>query len=450
MVVRLKQKLRGRISEAQMRLEPVAYLGDVHAKHGNFVVWNDSPPTVMVVGNELSQEVFSKRSFHNSTLRGPKGSGLEILLNGLVFLNGNPHKDQRRLIAPAFHKEAVHGYFRQITEVATRVIDGIEANEVTDALPVLTDFTFRVTLRCLFGIDDDFGALGGKINNWVKLLTNPLSYLLPFNTLGLPYQKLLERSDELVEATAQILQHLRQSSDSSIMSALLNARDEEGKGLSDEELIGHINLIFLAGHETSRNALGFMLYLLAQHPEITERLRNDICEATADGFTLESISKLDSLTHAIWESMRLLPPTAWMDKYAAEDVEIAGEKFPKGTMVVLFHYMNHRDPEIYPEPNRFNPERWQTTKPPSYSFVPFGGGFRMCIGSEFAMMEMRVILALLLTRYSFVLEDGQKLDRLIRATMRVKGEMKMRFVANGRFKRANIKGQLAQMVDTNA
>src|SRR5690349_7785464 len=133
MVVRLNQKLRVRISEAKMRLDPVSYLGEVQAKHGNFVVWNDSPPSVMVVGHELTQEVFSKRAFHNSTLRGPEGSGLQTLLNGLVFLNGNPHKDQRRLIAPAFHKEAVNGYFEQIMDVANRVLDAIPANQTIDA-----------------------------------------------------------------------------------------------------------------------------------------------------------------------------------------------------------------------------------------------------------------------------------------------------------------------------
>ncbi|MGJ3239242.1 MAG: cytochrome P450 [Anaerolineae bacterium] len=444
----LKQRLRRRFNELQLRLDPISYIENVYHEHGGLVEWEyDNPATVLAVGHEHTKEVMSQRVFHNQTLRGPEGSGLETLLNGLVFLNGASHKKQRRLIAPSFHKEAVNSYFEHMRGISEYVVGTLPEDQFFDVVPRLTDYTFRVTLRCLFGIDDDFSELGEKINSWVKALTNPLAYVLPFSVPGLPYRNLLKLSDELVAETAVILESLRANPDASgIMSALMETRDEDGNQLSDEELIGHVNLIFLAGHETTRNSLTFILYLLAQHPNIARRLRDEIIEATSEGVTLENVVKIEQLNHVIWESLRLLPPTAWMDKYASEDVEFAGKTYPQGTMVILCHYLNHRNPEIYPDPNCFVPSRWAGSNPPPYSFVPFGGGFRMCIGSEFAMLEMRTLLTILLRDYSFVLQD-QQLDRLIRATMRVKGPMMMRMSRTTDFNRAEITGHLGDMID---
>lgn len=447
---KIPHKLRRRFGELKLRLDPVDFLEDVQAEHGNFVVWGDDPPTVFVSGGDLTKQVLSQRSFDNQTLRGPEGSGLEVLLNGLVFLNGETHRHQRRIMAPAFHKQAVQQYLDDMVAITDDALSDVP-DGYFDVVPLLTEITFRITLKTLFGVDESLGDLGAKITQWVHYLTNPLSYVLPYRVPGLPYKRLLDISDELVASTETIMADLRRrGGDMSILNTLMNSSDEEGNSFTDEQLIGHVSLIFLAGHETSRNALSFIVYLLAQHPEIAQAVQDEVRDLLAEQpISFHSLSEMNLLRNVILEAMRLMPPTAWMDKYANEAVEIGGETFPEGTMFILGHYFTHRDPEVYDYPNRFIPERWNELERtvPRYSFVPFSAGSRMCIGSEFAMIEMQIVLALLLQKYQFTLEDGQKADRLIRATMQMKNGLQVRFMKKGLFKRTQIHGNLANMVE---
>lgn len=448
---KMPHKLRRRFGELKLRLDPIDFLEEVYHKHGNFVVWDDDPPTVLVVGHDLTKQVLSQRSYNTQTLRGPEGSALEILLNGLVFLNGEPHRHQRRIMAPTFHKQAIQQYLDDMVLITEDVLSD-PPEGYFDIVPMLTEITFRITLKTLFGVDESLSAIGDQINTWMHLLTNPLSYLFPIPIPRTPYKNLLDASEVLVESTEQIITELRQhGGDTSVLSMLMHARDEAGNSFTDEQLVGHVSFLFLAGHETTRNSLTFIILLLAQHPEIAQALQDEVRGVLGnEPMSFEALAKMTLLRNVILEGLRMLPPTTWVDKYANEEVEIGGQTFPEGTMVVLFHYMNHRDPSVYEHPNRFIPDRWNELERqvPPYSFIPFSAGFRMCLGSEFAMMEMQVAVALLIKHYQFVLAP-QKIDRLIRATMQSKQGLEVKLTRKGLFSQTEIHGNLAEMFETS-
>ncbi|GAB5493084.1 MAG: cytochrome P450 [Phototrophicaceae bacterium] len=419
-----------------MRLDPIAYLSSIRDRYGSFVMWDDA---TFVYGPELTKAILSSKQMNNQTLRGPEGSGLEILLNGLVFLNGEEHDTNRRAIQPVFHRQEVQSYFDTLTEIATDVISKMPSDKSFNITPYLADMTFRSTLANLFGVSADLSDLGDLINRWVIALTNPIGYLLPYNIPFTPYSNLLKISEKLVQDTRKTLESVRLTNDGSILKMLLDSNTE----LTDEQIIGHVNLIFLAGYETTRNSLTFIIYLLAQHPDIAITLQDEIRSMDGD---LSSLMASKNLTNVINEALRLYPPTSWIDKYANDNVMVGGHQFEKGMMFLVPHYLNHRDENIFENPNSFIPDRWNTLTNSllTYAFIPFSAGPRQCIGSEFAKMMIRVFIFNLLNKHSFKISEGQQLDRLVRATLRVKQPMKVSLGDN--FERVSVRGDIPKML----
>jgi cytochrome P450 len=213
---------------------------------------------------------------------------------------------------------------------------------------------------------------------------------------------------------------------------LLDARYEDtGEGMNEKQLLDETLILFVAGHETSANALTWTWYLLSQHPEAVVKIRREIVEKIGDRPPeFADLPKLEYLTQVIEESMRLFPPAWITDRVAVDDDQYNGIDIPKGIAVVTYIYGAHHSPDYWPEPEKFIPERFSKEnkkKQAPFSYLPFGGGPRLCIGNNFAMMEMQLALARLVPRYDFQLAEGQSIELQPLITLRPKNGIMMKF-----------------------
>jgi cytochrome P450 len=421
------------------------------------------PGTVLFYGAELNHQIFSQHaSYHKSALSGPlypQGSvgerqrPLLRMLTGLFAVNDDAHRAQRRLLLPAFHKSRIEGYKDDMVAITESVLEGFRAGQLRDVRFDMNELALRIATRTLFGAD--LGArgieLGRKLQRWLDLFK--FAGAAPLDLPGLPYWRWLNLTHAIDRDTRQIIADKRRDAGDrrDILSALLDATDEEGGALTEDELIGHAGVLFAAGHETSSNALCWTLALLSQHPRVAAALHEELSgKLGGSAPSVQQLAELPLLDGVVKESLRLLPPAPLNHRIAAVDTELGGYSVPRGTELISSVYHTHRVAEIYAEPQRFWPERWQTLDPGPYAYSPFGAGPRMCIGASFAVMEIKVVLSILLQRFRLALPPDARVDRSVSITMRPAPGLRMSvhdqdrdFASSAR----GVRGDLARMVD---
>jgi len=229
----------------------------------------------------------------------------------------------------------------------------------------------------------------------------------------------------------------------------LQAHDEDGSMMSENEIVGETVAVFRGGSKTSASALTWTIFLLTQHPDIYSHLTDELTGTLRGAApTLEQLSRLPLLEGVIKESMRLIPPVSWGVRYSLDDFEIGGYLHQKGSSVLYSSYVTHHMPELYDDPQKFNPYRWETIRPSAYEYFPFNAGPRRCLGAEFAMMEMKITLAILLQKYHFTLIPNQRIDRVGMTGSLPKHGIKMRIDQPGRKNsKIPVKGNIHKLVD---
>jgi cytochrome P450 len=421
------------------------------------------PGTVLFYGAELNRQVFSQpATYHKSALTGPlypqgevsaRRRPLTRMLTGLFGVNDDAHRTHRRLLLPAFHKSRVEGYRDDMVATAEAVIAGFRAGQERDLLLDMNDLTLRIATRTLFGAD--LGArsveLGRKLQRWLDLFK--LAGAGAIDLPGLPYRRWLDITHELDHDMRWIIAQKRRGGGDrrDILAALLEAKDEQGAALTEDELIGHASVLFAAGHETSSNALSWTLALLSQHAQVSADLHDELWgKLRGDAPSVAQLAELPLLDGVVKESLRLLPPAPLNHRVVAVECELDGYTLPRNTELLSSVYHTHRVPEVYAEPQRFLPTRWEKLDPGPYAYSPFGGGPRMCIGASFALMEIKLVLAILLQRFRLALPAGAKVDRSVSITMRPDPSLRMTVHAQDRDFAASargVRGDLARMVD---
>jgi cytochrome P450 len=216
-----------------------------------------------------------------------------------------------------------------------------------------------------------------------------------------------------------------------LLSILLNARDEvDGLGVSDRQIRDEVMTMFLAGHETTANALSWTWMLLGQHPDVQHRVQDEARRVLGDRQpTAEDVSKLTYCERVIRESMRLYPPAYVVGRRTMEDIMIGDHFIPAGTNVLMSQWIVHRDPRWFADPLRFDPDRWASDlvqRLPKYAYFPFGGGPRVCIGNAFAMFEATLILAMMAQQCTLELVTAEPVDVLPAVTLRPAQPIEMR------------------------
>lgn len=348
---------------------------------------------------------------------------LRLLLGEGLLTSEDPlHRQMRRIVQPAFHRERIAEYARTMERDAHEFAGRIESEKSFDAHSAMTELTLRIATETLFGSDESDSAqlvaeaLRLMMNEFPAMLT-PLGALR--QRLPLPNTRRFWRAHALLDAIIYGLIARRRQDEgerSDALTLLLAARDAEtGYRPSDEQIRDEIMTLFMAGHETTANLLTWTLYLLAEHPQIDERSARASNEG--DGAYLQRV---------ISEVLRLYPPAWIIGRETLHDVTLAdGSLIPAKTTVFLAPLLLHRRADYFTDPERFDPDRWLGPEPPPFSYVPFGGGARRCIGQEFALRETAIVLSTLLRRCRFVLAPGARIEIAPLVTLRPAGPVPM-------------------------
>jgi cytochrome P450 len=362
---------------------------------------------VMALGPEYNRQVLANPdTFFVPDLLGKNqgDSNIFMLTQGLPFINDDLHKEQRRLLMPAFHKQHIQNYRQDMIEQASRVVDSWQPGQAINLNGEMTRITMYVVMKTLFGIvaGQKEEQLAQSILSWLDEAAHPLHRLIGYIDFpGSPYRKLRETSAALAKVFEDIIANKRQHPEGTdIMAALLAIRDDNEQPLTNSQIIGHANTLFLAGYETTSNSLTWTLFLLNQHPQVMRDLMDEFDSVLGGAVpTLEQLNQLPLLDGVIKESIRLFPALVYMLRQAQDDFQFGAYHLKRGTTVMISQYYTHRMAELYADPYRFNPYRWQDINPSPYEYFTFSAGARRCAGAEFATMEMKLVLPLILQRF---------------------------------------------------
>ena len=352
-----------------------------------------------------------------------------LLGNGLLLNEGQSWLRQRRLLQPAFSRQRVEGYAPAMVECTERMLSGWSTGQVHNLHQSLMQLTMTIAGRTLLGIDvgQQFRQLSRKLDDVMHDFLDRFHSALPLpQWLPTPRNVKLRRTVATLDAILQQLIDERRRAGTvggDFLSILMHARDEvDGKGISDRQIRDEIMTMFLAGHETTANALSWTWYLLGQHPDLQRRLREEARSVLAGREpTPADIPKLVFCDQIIRESMRLYPPAYVVGRRPLADVTIGEHFIPKGTNILMSQWIVHRDPRWFDDPLNFHPDRWTsdlTQRLPKYAYFPFGGGPRLCIGNSFAMFEAPLILAMMAERFTLELVSDEPIRPLPAVTLR--------------------------------
>lgn len=371
-----------------------------------------------------------------------KGRALQrakrLLGEGLLTSEGEQHLRQRRMIQPAFHRQRIAAYAETMVRFGEQMAQKWQDGEVRDIDKEMMHLTLQIVGETLFSADVEDEADGvGKAMTTVIELFNFL--LLPFSEwlerLPFPQAKRFNRArDTLNEVIYGIINERRASGEDKgdLLSMLLMAQDEEdGTGMTDEQVRDEALTLFLAGHETTANALTFTWYLLSENPEVEKKLHEEIDSVLESRKpAVEDVPMLKYTESVVAEAMRLYPPAWAIGRLALEEHELGGYTIPKKGLVLMSPYIGQRDPRFWPDADRFIPERWefQSIKEAGqkYTYFPFGGGVRRCIGESFAWTEAILLVATLAQKWKLRLDPAQKIALQPMITLRPKYGMKMK------------------------
>ena len=324
--------------------------------------------------------------------------------SSVLVLDDEAHMAQRRLLLPPFHGERMKAYGELMTELAERELDGWPEGDLVAVRPRMQRLTLEIVMRAIFGVSDARrldrlrGALGAMLD-WT-LDPSRLALLVaagPRRIDRLPaFRRVMGPLDAVIAeeiARRRRVPDLAERDD--ILSMLLTARRDDGSPLTDAELRDKLVTLLVAGHETTATALAWALERLARHPAVWERLRAEA--AAGDDAYLDATVK---------ETLRLRPVLAIVQRNLVEPMEIGGLRLPAGIAVAPCVYLVHRRPDVYPDPLAFRPERFLESPPGTYTWIPFGGGVRRCLGASFALFEMTTILRAVARRFARLAPDA--------------------------------------------
>jgi cytochrome P450 len=361
------------------------------------------PPFVMLWDPNEIKEVFTAPA---DVLHPGEGASILAPLvghNSVILLDEQAHLEQRRLLLPAFHGERMQRLTGLMTQLAGREVASWPSGEPVELHPRLQRVTLEIILRVVFGLEEGptLDRLRNLLSGVLVYTESPLSVLPPLQRLlrWMPIQRrfeaLMRETDALIfslieQRRAETAAGGDAADRDDVLAMLLAARHEDGSTMSQQELRDELMTALVAGHETTASQLSWALEQLAREPDVCARLVEELDRGESDAY----------LSATITEILRLRPvlPNA-EPRLTKREVEIGGFRYPPGVVLLASAFLVHRDPDIYPDPHAFRPERFLGVTPGTYTWIPFGGGRRRCLGASFAIQEMKAVLRATLAHY---------------------------------------------------
>jgi cytochrome P450 len=402
-------------------LHPLPLLLDAYERFGPVftlrVFHNNS---VFMIGPAANHFMTVSHAANFSWRDGHMGDLAALLGDGLLTIDGEFHRRSRRIMLPAFHHEVIARTLATMDEEVERAVEGWRHGSRIDIYHWARRVALRIAMRALFGIDPE--AAGARTDvarrfeqglgfwarsYWLQVLRGP----------GTPFARMQRARRAIDSVIFEEIARRRRLGErgEDLLSLLLDAADEDGSRLNDQQIRDEVMTLMFAGHDTTTSTVAFMFYELARHPEIAAALRDEQDRLLGDGRLDASLlmsGRLALLEMVLDETLRMYPP-AWIGARKSIDTyEFAGVAVPGGVYVNYSSWVSHHLPEVFPEPERFRPERFSPEARaalPKGAYVPFGGGSRICIGMRFGQLEIKAIASALLRRFEFELELGYKL-----------------------------------------
>lgn len=433
--------LIGQMLPKLFKFDPLAFALDISRKFGDIAHYRVGPLHIYQLNSpELIRQILVEEPQRFHKARFIKRAFGPFVGDGLLTSDGELWKRQRKLVQPAFQHDHLGKYGEIMVSHTLRMMDSFRDGEVSEINSDMMDLTLGVVIKSLFGAEIKSGAdeIGALMMAFLEAANQRLNSAVQIPSWVPTRRNLREkRAMARIETMLRSLIEARRASGeqrNDLLSVLLAAVDEEsGKGMSDRQLRDEMMTLFLAGHETTAMALTWTWYLLSQHPEVESKLRAELSRALNGRTpTAADLRQLPYTEMVVRESLRLYPPATGFAREPIKDAHIGGYEVPKGSLVVANTYALHRDARFFPEPERFDPERfaagWET-RIPRYAYLPFGGGPRVCIGNGFAMMEAVLIVATMAQRWQFLLEPDPKVVPVQLVTLRPQNGIRMKLKA---------------------
>ena len=416
------------------RGDPVAALLRWSREHGDLSSFKIGPFELWLVNNPDSIRHVLQENYPNY----PKSLNyreLALMLgDGLLTSEGPLWLKQRKLVQPAFHARHDAAYLQPMTAAIETIVADWErsAPRELDVAHEMMRLALLVVGRALFGSDlsqqaSDLGAALKVLLQFIEKRT--IQFVrLPYSWPTPAHVKAWRATRVLDRVVYDVIRARRKSGDlgHDLLGMLLRARDDEARGMTDDEVRNEVLTLLMAGHETTANTLAWAWWLLARHPEVEEKLAAEA--ATIEGpLSLEALEKLRWPGLVVNEALRLYPPAWWIERQAAGPDEIQGYPVRPGTFMIVSPYTIHRSDKYWDAPDEFRPERWeQPDTRPRGTYIPFGMGPRVCVGSRFALLEARAALVLIARRFKLSLVPGHEVKPESLVTLRPRGGIRMK------------------------
>lgn len=366
----------------------------------------------------------------------------DLFGNGLLTSEGDYWQHQRKLIQPAFHRERIAAYGRTMVSSTQRMLDAWTAALARETNPhierdihqEMMALTLDIAARTLFNVEiaHETERIGRALEILLAATGRPGRMLRIVRMIPFPSERAYRRAVRDLDEIVYGIIHARRAAggdSGDLLAMLLAAKDENGNGMTDRQLRDEALTLLLAGHETTAIALSWAWYLLSQNPEVSRKFHAELDSVLAGRApAVEDLPRLPYTERVIKEAMRLYPPAYVILRLAVEDSEIGGYRVPRGSSAAISPWVIHRDPRFFPEPERFNPDRWTPDFQralPRFAYFPFGGGPRICIGAQFASMEAALVLATIAQRYNLRLVPGHPVETFPSMTLRPRHGLRM-------------------------
>ena len=386
-------------------------------------------PTVVMIGAEANRFLFTNDNKHFSN-QWPRSTRILLGSAALSIQTGAEHINRRKILSQAFQPRALAEYTSTMEEILRNYANKWEKMDALTWYPEIRRYTFDVACKLFVGTEAASDSnLVELFEEWVGgLFTIPLNF--PWTNFGKAMRcrkLLLKQIEEIVLQRQQ-----KPASNKDALGILLQATDDDGNKLSVEEIKDQTLTLLFAGHETLTSAIASMCLLLAQHPEVLAKVRNEQQQlGFSQPLTRENLKKMTYLDQVIKEVLRLIPPVGGGFREVIKPFEFNGYLIPQGWTVLYQVPKTHQDSSLYTKPSEFDPERFAPSraedKSKSFSHIPFGGGVRECIGKEFAKLEMKLFAALLTREYDWELLPNQNLNMTVTPTPHPRDGLKVKF-----------------------
>lgn len=419
------------LQSIQFLIRPLETLDNWHQQYGDTfrVLGNKLPVNIFFSSPEAIQKIFQFDSEYLTCTR--KKNLLTVVLgdNSILFLNGKQHQSQKRIVMPAFHSEQIRNYSQIICEITEQAVNEWNSGKIFTVYSFMKKISFRIIINVVLGLENStrYNEFYKVLFSLFDLFHNPFNFkslsFLPllikdyvYGSLGDSFRHHREQIFQIIQALITERRMQKVYSQTDILSMLLQAYDESGNFMTDTELCDCLLTLIFAGYETVASALSWALYWSHYLPEVQEKLLSELILNRDKS----EIARLPYLSAVCSETLRLHPPSlSTFSRFVQKPIDILGYHLQPGTIVNVSIYLAHQREEVYPQPKLFKPERFLERQFSPFEYLPFGGGSHRCIGAALAQLEIKLVLATILSRLELKLLTSRPLKPVRRGLIMV-------------------------------